>query len=292
MINQIISLYQKLVLQSPRLCLAVLIVIVVFFASYTSEFELDASADSLILENDATLKYYRSIREQYGSDDFLVVTYSPQQPMFEPETLAKIKSLRDDLDALDAVDSVISLLDVPLLSSPPMTLVEVSRQTRTLESDDVDIALAEREMTSSPLYENLLISSQGDTTAMQVNLVANRELIDLTNQRDALYDKRETLPDVQQRLDSLTAQIKVLNLDHKLKRDKAIADVRNILEKYRGEAVLYLGGVPMIVADSIEFIRSDLKVFGVGVMLIYCSNSAGVISLSAMGISTFDGMCH
>ncbi|MFT5504735.1 MAG: putative RND superfamily exporter protein [Gammaproteobacteria bacterium] len=267
MIESLTSIYRGFVLRRPKLCLAFVILFVAFFSAFTGDFELDASADSLILENDATLKYYRSIRDKYGSDDYLIVTYSPTNPLFSKETLAQIGSLRDELIALDSVGSVVSLLDVPLLSSPPMTLAEVSRQIRTLDSDDVDIALAETEMRTSPLYENLLVSSDGGTTAMQVNLTENHTLIDLINKRDALYDKRETLPDVQQRLDMLTSKIKVLNLKHKQDRDQVIADVRRIMDKYRSESVLYLGGVPMIVADSIEFIRSDLKVFGVGVVL-------------------------
>jgi predicted RND superfamily exporter protein len=39
------------------------------------------------------------------------------------------------------------------------------------------------------------------------------------------------------------------------------------MDGYRDRAVLFLGGVPMITSDSIAFIRSDLKVFGVGVVL-------------------------
>ena len=38
------------------------------------------------------------------------------------------------------------------------------------------------------------------------------------------------------------------------------------LDGYRDRATLYLGGVPMIASDSIDFIRSDLKVFGAGVV--------------------------
>ena len=159
------------------------------------------------------------------------------------------------------------MLDVPLVDSPPMTLGEIARQVRTLESDDVDIELAEKEMRHSPLYENLLVNSQGDTTAMQVNLVTNRKLVDLINSRDKLYAKLDTIPDGKQRLEELSAQIKTENLAQKIRLEKTIKDVRSIMDGYRGKATLYLGGVPMIATDSIEFIRSDLKVFGAGVVL-------------------------
>ena len=267
MLANLVAAYDRLVLKQPLVTLIGLTIVVVYFLLFIPEFELDASADSLVLENDASLKYYRSIREQYGSDDFLIVTYSPQEELFSTDVRSDITRLRDELTALEQVDSVISMLDVPLVDSPPMTLAEIARQVRTLESDDVDIELAEKEMRHSPLYENLLVNSQGDTTAMQVNLVTNRKLVDLINSRDKLYAKLDTIPDGKQRLEELSAQIKIENLAQKLRLEKTIEDVRRIMDDYRGEAILYLGGVPMIATDSIEFIRSDLKVFGAGVVL-------------------------
>jgi predicted RND superfamily exporter protein len=267
MLSKFIAGYNRLVLKQPLATLIVITSVVVFFLLYIPDFELDASADSLVLENDASLKSYRSIRDQYGSDDFLIVTYSPEQPLFSETVLADIAQLRDELDQLEQVDNVISMLDVPLVDSPPMTLAEISRNVRTLESDDVDIELAEQEMRGSPLYENLLVNSEGDTTAMQVNLVTNQRLLDLINNRDKLYEKVGTIPDAALRLDQLSTQIKIENLAHKLKLDQTIVDVRRIMDAHRGKATLYLGGVPMITSDSIEFIRSDLKVFGVGVVL-------------------------
>jgi predicted RND superfamily exporter protein len=267
MLPKFIAVYDRLVLQRPLGALIAVTMVAVFFLLHIPEFELDASADSLVLENDTSLKYYRGVREQYGSDDFLIVTYSPQEALFSEQVLADITRLRDELNSLEQVASVISLLDVPLVDSPPMTLGEISRRVRTLESEDVDIQLAEQEMRHSPLYENLLVNSEGDTTAMQLNLVVNRELLDLLNNRDKLYPKATMNPDSKARLDELSAQIKTVNLAHKIRLDQTIAQVREIMDGHRDKAVLFLGGVPMITSDSIEFIRSDLKVFGIGVIL-------------------------
>jgi predicted RND superfamily exporter protein len=267
MLPKFIAVYNRLVLRQPVATLIALTIVIVYFLLYVPEFELDAWADSLVLENDSSLKYYRSFRQHYGSDDFLFVTYSPQQGLFSNEVLADIKLLREQLTGLEQVDSVVSLLDVPLVDSPPMTLAEISRKVRTLESDDVDIALAEHEMRHSPLYQNLLVNSQGDTTALQVNLIANKTLRDLIDNRDKLYEKVDTIPDADDRLAELSASIKVENLAQKLKLEETITDVRKIMDDHRSEATLYLGGVPMIASDSIQFIRSDLKVFGVGVVV-------------------------
>ena len=269
MTTYLFELYNKIILRNPIVTLVITAVIVGFFLTNVTRFELDASADSLILENDASLKYYRKIRENHGSDDFLIVTYSPKLPLFSPETLTDIKQLRDELAGIDFVDSVISMLDVPLVSSPPMTLNEIAKQIRTLESSDVDIELAQQEMVSSPLYENLLVSSSGDTTAIQVNLKQDERIAELSTQRDALFEKRvdQALSQADQlRLDRLKSELKLLTLKRKALQDQTIQQVRTIMDGHRDMAKMYLGGVPMIVTDSIDFIRSDLKVFGVGVI--------------------------
>jgi len=266
MASSLIKIYNSTVLSKPIITLLLTALVMAFFIVHVTEFELDASADSLILENDAALNYYRGVRERYGSDDFLIVTYSPTNPMFGEKTLGDIFQLREDLKAIDHVSSVISLLDVPLVSSPPMTLAQISKQTRTLESDDVDIALAEKEMTTSPLYQNLLVSPDAGTTALQVNLKQNTELHKLLDEREALFKQQPLSAQNRAKIDILKSKIKQLTLKQNEKQDRTIAQVREVMDKYRAEATLYLGGVPMIVTDSIDYIRSDLKVFGVGVV--------------------------
>ena len=264
--SRLTSTYNILVLRYPLATLIALTFVIVYFLLYIPQFELDASAESLILENDTSLKYYRGIRERYGSDDFLIVTYSPEKELFSSAVLANIKRLREELKQLEQVASVTSLLDVPLVESPPMTLAEITRAARTLESDDVNIKMAEREMRQSPLYRNLLVNSQGDTTALQVNLVNNQKLIDLIDNREMLYEKAVPIPDSNQRVAELSAQIKIENIAQKQKTAQTIAAVRKIMDGHRADATLFLGGVPMIASDSIGFIRSDLKIFGIGVV--------------------------
>ena len=116
--SRFISAYNLLVLRQPLATLIALALVIVYFLLFVPEFELDASADSLVLENDSSLKFYRGIRERYGSDDFLIVTYSPQQDLFGAEVLADIAVLREELEQLEQIDSVVSLLDVPLVESP------------------------------------------------------------------------------------------------------------------------------------------------------------------------------
>jgi len=265
----VLDAYDRLVLKRPGITLLVIAFVVVFFAYHAPGFRLDASADSLVLENDEALQYYRSIRARYGSDDYLIITYTPDRDLFSDTVLADLQALRDEVAAMEHVDSVVSLLDVPLIQSPPVSLAELSDEVPTLESTRTDKALARQEFLSSPMYRNLLISPDGKTTAIQVNFRRDETWHRLLQQRNELREKSlESNLSVgeQATLESVSAQFDAHSLKLRNQQSSDIAEIRGIIDRHRDTAELHLGGVPMIVSDSIDFIRHDLMTFGIGVL--------------------------
>ena len=89
------------------------------------------------------------------------------------------------------ISSVISVVDVPLVESSEVPLIEMANNVPTIFSDGIDIIKAENEILDSPIYKDLIISSDGKTTAMQINLKKNDELIFLNNQKRELTEKRK-----------------------------------------------------------------------------------------------------
>jgi predicted RND superfamily exporter protein len=265
----LIKLYESLVLNRPWLTLALLSILVVPVAYYSKDFRLDASADTLVLENDAALRYYRSITARYGSEDYLVITYTPTKGLFSKTTLADLAELKQQLKEIDRVDSVTTILDVPLINSPPVTLSELSKNIRTLESDDCIPGLARKELTTSPFYSNLIISPDGHTTALQIKLRREEKWHELFQRRNALRIQRmeNTLsPEQAIELAQVTKKFDDYS-DSLLKQEHDdIQKIRQIMDEHRDSAKLFLGGVPMIVADSMDYVRNDLKVFGLAVL--------------------------
>ena len=265
---RLITLYDRTVLGRPLLTLLVVATLVSAFISCLHQFRLDASADTLVLENDQSLAYYRAIRAVYGSDDSLIITYTPKGALFSDAVIDDLRQLRDQLAAIERVDSVTSLLDVPLIESPPITLSEIAEEIVTLEHPRAERSLAQREFLNSPLYRNLLISPDGDTTALEVLfkrddtwhrlLKARNDLRVLRLERKLTTEERSALARAEAQFDDYSASLQK-QLDHD------IATVRSIMDQHRDSATLYLGGVPMIAADSINFVRHDLMTFGVGV---------------------------
>jgi predicted RND superfamily exporter protein len=268
MLSGFSNIYENVVLKRPVATIVAVAALVLSLGWFAQYFSLDASADSLTLERDAELRYYRFIRARYGSDDFLLVTYTPEEAMFSDATLAEIGSLRDELLALPNVESVTSILDVPLVESPPVNLRNIASGIRYLKDADTDRKLAEVELLTSPLYENLLLSSDGLTTALRIDMHRDLKYRELREERDALREKQfiEGLSGEESKsLAEITVDFDAQTRRLLAQQEQDIASVRATLDRHRASATLHLGGVPMIVADSIEFIRHDLLVFGIAV---------------------------
>ena len=263
--------YERLVLDRPKLALLLLALLLLLFAAYIPRFELDVSADSLLLENDADLEYYRDIRARYGSDDYLIITYAPKGDLFAEENLNRLRQLRDRLKRIEYVESVTTILDVPLLESPPLTIDEFSQGAPTLEQPETDREMARNELLQSQLYRNRLISPNGDTCAIQVQLYYDEAYQELRRSRDQLREKRlagELTETEEQQLQQVNIEFERYSRQLREREATLIRQVRSTMNDYRPHAEMHLGGVPMIVADMMDFIRHDLAVFGVGVLAI------------------------
>ena len=71
--NKIISkLYFNQILNNPKKVIVSLMIVLAVMSLFITNFKLDASADSLILENDKDLMLYRDTVERYETKEFIV----------------------------------------------------------------------------------------------------------------------------------------------------------------------------------------------------------------------------
>ncbi|MCR8921223.1 MMPL family transporter [Dasania sp. GY-MA-18] len=270
--QRLFSFYQRLILQRPLVTLLATLLILAGFASHIPNFKLDASADSLVLEGDKDLEFFREINKRYGADDYLVVTYTPEQDLLSDAVLAQLDALQSDLAQLPKITSVVSILDVPLLQSPPVTLEDVANDKgiMNLRMPELDRELARKELTTSPVYKSLLTSLDTKTTALQVNIQRDEQYFKLLNARDDLraLSHRPGFTQAQQlQLQQAEQAFRDYAVSFNKQQAEMVNSVRQVLDRYRGNAQLFLGGVPMIAVDMIDFVKSDLVVFGSGIML-------------------------
>ena len=270
MIKKIINWQLERPTMNPFITILVILTFLGFFSYNIQYFELDASSDSLLLQDDEDLRYYRNIKARYGDDEFLVVTISPKIDLFDEKTINLLTNLKKDLSKLDQIESVVSILDVPLLKSPPKSLAEIADSAPTFLSPETDKELAKIELTTSNLYRNLIISEDSKTTAMLLNIRLNVELESLIDKRDALRAKRldSDLSVMElKELDRLTSEVKSLRKDERNETATMVSDVRSVLDQYKSSAEIFLGGVPMITVDMIDYIQNDIQLFGLLILM-------------------------
>ena len=265
------AVYERLIMRRPLVALLVVLAIIGGLASFLPNLKLDASSDSLVLEGDNSLKFYREINKRFATEEFLLVVYQPDGELMSDHTLSELTRLRDELAALPMVSSVVSILDVPLLDSPRVSLTDVaSGKIPMLKHEDTDRELALKELSTSPLYKSLLTSTDGTTTGLQVNIKRDETYARLLENRERLKEKRADVgltPLEERELEVAHEEFQAYLPKTQAAMTDLVASVRSILDKYRDDATLYLGGVPMIAADMIAFVQSDLVVFGTGIIL-------------------------
>ena len=238
--------YQKIVIEKPKVILAFLIICLIGFSFYSKDFKLDASSDTLLLENDPDLIYLREITNRYGSKEFLVLTYTPDEPMVSEKSLNNLLSLKYKIQSLDWVHSVITLLDIPLLNNSDKPLAERLKEISTLKDDGIDKERGFKEILNSPVFRNFVISEDGKTTGLIVNIKEDEKLKDIEDLSIKEIDNLKEL--------------------RKKANHSNIVEIRKVISTYDNVGNIFLGGIPMIADDMMSFIKNDIIVFGIGVL--------------------------
>ncbi len=263
--------YDRIILNYPRAVLLSILLLVAGLGYEARKLEIDASAETLVLEDDEDLNFTRQVNAIYGSSDYLIISYSPHKDLLSDTVLADLKLLRDELVALRGVESVTTILDVPLLESPARPIKELVHNVPTLESALVDREMARKEFQNSPIYRNLLVSPDLRTTALQVNLPDDdvfKTLLDRRKQLRQKAAKDELSEDERQELKEVQIRFKSHRDAMRIEQHRNIAEVRGVMDGHRDRADLFLGGVSMIADDLITFIKHDLLVFGLSVICL------------------------
>lgn len=237
----------------PIIIISIVSALCLLAAYQVQYFRFDASADTMISQSDPELAFYNELTSNFGDSPFLVLTYTPNDgELFTPYHVQRLAELTNELSAVEGVSGVTSLLDVPLLQSPPIPIAQLAEGFRTLKSEDVDLQLAKAEFTASPLFSELLVSADSRSTAIQLNLSsdANRRLQNTEASELSVVEQRE--------LSELA----------KNQEEQTIESIRAIRDEYQVDAQLYLGGVPMIRSDMVQFVKADMATFGIIIILL------------------------
>lgn len=237
------TIYRKVILKYPLAVLITLLCVILSFGYYSTKLEIDASAQTLLLEDDKDLAFSRVVNERFKTSDILVITYTPDELLLSSKSLDFVKDISRDLEKLPQVDSVNSILTVPLLFSPPKELKELVDGVTTLQNSNPDLTLVKKEFLTNPLYSGNLVSKDFKTTALIINLKEDKKYFQLLKSKDK-------------------KALKIHRDKRRVIEHQNILDIRAIISKYKDNGSLFLGGVNMIADDIVGFVESDLVVYG------------------------------
>ena len=275
--KNLISKYSILVIKNPLIILSAVLLVILIASQGITNFKLDASSDALVLEGDESLKTYRENEKEFGDSSFLIVTFKPEFELFSHQSLNQLSQIEESLSKLDGVDSVLSLLDAPIFFQPQVGLTEVADNLKDLTTEGIDLSKAKQEIINNPIYRDLIISKDGSTTAMQIvlrgndeydSLITNRyQILEILKSKEPIINETKSI--LQNDLDSINKRISELNENESNFNSSLVSEIRSILDSHRNNATLYLGGPAMITSDMMEYIRSDLVVFGIAVASVF-----------------------
>ena len=264
------NLYNNYIFKYHKPILTLLLSFLLFFGYFATKLNIDASSDTLILEGDKDLAYTQLVNKRYYSPDFLILAYTPKEDLLSKNTIETIENISAKLLQINNVDSVTSILNVPILMSPPMTITELVDYIPTLKSQNIDLDLVKKEFISSPLYSDNLVSRDFKTTSIIINLKEDKVGLKIRDERNLLREKN-----LQVSLND-TDLVKLNNLEKrynnhkkiiKSTNEKTINQIREIIKPIKDKEIIFLGGLGMITNDVIAYVKQDLKIFGFSILL-------------------------
>ncbi len=229
----------------------------------SKNFELDASADTLLIENDPDLVYLRELNKKYKSEEFFIITYTPLK-LSRENSIKELKDLVNQINNFTWISKTVSVINAPLLQSTNEPLIERIKNLKYITSEKVNLEKAINELTSSPVYRNLIISSDAKTYGIVVYLKDNKEYLNALEQKAQLLNAKKVDSN---KLNSLNKKIKKLQKQQSNNIKNYNKSIKNLLSNFSSNAEIRLSGIPMIADDMITFIKKDIVVFGFGVFV-------------------------
>ena len=276
----------RLIVAFPKITLALFTALALFFGYYSTKLEIDASSQTLLLDNDKDLQIWREVSKHYETPNFLVLAYTPAGDLLAPETIRKIEQMDAAFSKLDFVASVTDITNVPLLLNKGGGMSELLKHIPTLADADVNLTAARREFATSPFYASNLVSTDFRTTAILINLKPQSRYEELLRLRDGAKNALEQAEHEGNRsgaqISELKDALKVAEQNFKSYRDELrekdhrdIMALRALIAGFEKEFTgdrLFLGGLNMIADDMVGYVRSDLATYGLGalVLLLAC----------------------
>lgn len=248
----------------PYLICVIFIFLISALAWQAKYFEIDASADTLLVDNNKHYILSQLADQRYGSEEFILIAFKPKNTaLFSSSNLNTLVDIADKIEQLPRVKQVNSIANMPIFSAADNVSADVANLT--WEKQKFDEQTLSLSLKKHPLYEGLLINQAQTALSLQVVFNSQADIEAVNNDIIAIKQHLLNRDLTKRELNSL-AQLKKQqqNLNKQLEQTRIneIEKIRTILAPYKKVGSFYLGGNNLLSYELIQIIQSDLVLFG------------------------------
>ena len=233
------------------------IIIILFSIYFTKNIRLDASSDTLILQNNKTFEYFEYYNDIFPSKNFLVLAVKSKKEI-DNKYITNINNINDSLNKLENIESTYSIVNIPILLLNNRNISELANlEIENINNTKKNLTHVLNEFSNSPIFKDQIINFDKNISSIIIYLKKNNEFEKIkTKHKNKINDSL------------IKKQYKQLKKKDNLKKELLIDEVRNIIENQNSSYEYYLGGIDMIASDTINFIENDIIIFSFAVIFL------------------------
>jgi len=240
------------------------------FAWQAKYFEIDASADTLLVDDNKHYILSQLADQRYGSEEFILIAFKPNNSsLFSTANLSTLSKIGREIEQIPRVKQVKSIANMPIFTAADTVSAEVENLTWEKQKfDEKTLALS---LKKHPLYEGLLINQAQTALSLQVVFKSEPKLEQLNDDIISIKQhllSRELTEQELSSLEQLKQQQQKLNKELEQTRIDEIEKVRAILLPFNQDGAFYLGGNNLLSYELIQIIQSDLVLFGSMIIVV------------------------
>jgi predicted RND superfamily exporter protein len=233
----------------PWRSIAAVLLPVALLASQLPRLTVETNLDAMLLESDPTRVNYDAFRNQFGRDEFIVISLRPRA-IFDLEFLNWLRALHEDLEeSIPYLDEVTSLVNARATRGEEDRLIVDDLMEEWPESD-ADLAALRARVVANPLYRNLLISEDAQVTAIMIRTQAYSSI---GNDSDELAGFEDDGAAVAEEPPLFLTGAENSELVHAL---------QDVIERHRTPSIeIHVAGSPVMVQLLQEYLFRDMQRF-------------------------------
>ncbi len=228
--------------------------LIIFSSIYIKNFRIDASSDTLVAKNDKDFLYFNNYNKLFTTENFLVLAVKNNGEI-DNKFIEKIDFLSQEILKIKNVKRVFSFIDAPILFLNNSSLNSLNAENiETIKNSNYNLDDVIKELSNNPIYRDQIINSDSNVFSLIIYLHKNLEIEKARDNYNNLKISRD--------------QYLQFKKNNDAQRNSLIKEIRQIINKVDDNNEYFLGGVEMITSDVINFVKKDIIIFSLSVVLI------------------------